>query len=292
MKGISFITSSLILLAFHQGCAEENESSGFKFFSSEESIADVYIEPYSYPSEFEGPDILECLQENRFIECEELLLEALPGAKKNEEATIYLYCTLGMVMNFQADLISDPKGKKALLMRSLDYLIKGEALARRDADKYRLQLASLLDNKASIYEHTGHPEKAIRVREELMEFTGVGTGYLKDDLAANSISIIARLRLEAGYDTLAVYSYLDSLKDHENKLFSFYARRELLEMDILKMDFESAKQRLKTMQAEYAGQDSVGVFDLNEFFQRKEHFLRITREYMDKTGKKLHRITY
>ena len=164
------------------------------FFPSPDSISDVIIEPFPYPEGLEGLDITACIQGHRFAECEELLLEALPGAENNEEVTMYRYSMLGMVVEFQISMKQTQR--KSPHRAFIGLFDQGESLAQNDEKKCRLHLASILNDKGCLYEGAGYPKKAISVWEELQGYRAVGTGSKKDELAAFSIVQIARLRLE------------------------------------------------------------------------------------------------
>ena len=103
MNCIFFLAIGWVFLFPCQRRAAEEDSSG-PFFPSPDSISDVIIEPFPYPEGLEGLDITACIQGHRFAECEELLLEALPGAENNEEVTMYRYSMLGMVVEFQISM--------------------------------------------------------------------------------------------------------------------------------------------------------------------------------------------
>ena len=247
------------------------DSTNVKILTSVDEMPDLSIEPYSYPPGYEGPDIMGCVTESDYSQCEQLLLRAAAKAQGDEEKLIYLYGTLGMMADFQGNLHNDPDKGRGHYDRALGYLAKAEELALKDTNKYRLHLASFISTQAGIHEYIGNLDQAVAKNKELAGYMGVGTGIKSNWLAVNAAVKVAALRLEAGDDTTEVKAYLDSLKGHPNEEIAFGAKKELLAFHLMKANVDSARKRLEDLKIEYAGRDSIGSLDLANEFRRAEH---------------------
>ena len=267
--------------------AQGSEPPSFFTFHDSEDLPDLQIQPYPVPAGYEAPDISACIRDWDLPLCEKILLEAVPLADGNIEMQLFLFGTLGTMAAWQSNDAQDPRNKEAHRERSLVYLSKAEGLAREDEDKYRIQLANVLYSQASVYEDSGDPENAIPRYRELIKFTGVGTGSEKDRLAAFAIIKTAQLRLEAGHDTTAVYSFLDSFKAHGIGEVAFTARHELFKMDLLMGDTDQATKRLEAMRIQYACRDSLGGMDLKRIFRRMDYSIQFRKDHPIGTGVRL-----
>ena len=260
--------------------------SSFTFHDSED-LPDLQIQPYPIPAGYEVPDISACIQDWDLPLCEKTLIEAVPLADGNMEMQLFLFGTLGTMAEWQSKDAQDPRNKEAHRERSLKYLSKAEDLAREDEDKYRIQLANVLDSQASVYEDSGDLENAILKHRELIKFTGVGTGSEKDRLAAFAIIKTAQLRLEAGHDTTAVYSFLDSFKAHGIEDVAFTSQHELFKMDLLMGDTDQATKRLEAMRIQYARRDSLGGMDMKRIFRHMDYSIQFRKDHPIGTGVRL-----
>ena len=284
----------LLMFQFIPLLAEEKDLPGeltITFRSVDEIEEDLAIRVYPFPEGFEGVDILTCLQDQDYAECERILIRALPDYADDEEISIHLYGTLGMVADFQADPSISRQDKENHDKRALEYYSKAISLATKNEQKYTLHLASFISSQATLYAHTGDLEKAIDGYYKLLKYTGVGRGSRKDELAARAVGRIADLRMEAGHDTTSVKNFLEDMKGHDSPVVAFYSKLALLDMNLKlghefkKENIGTAKKQLAILRAEYAGMDSVGSVDLKQLFQSKKRRIKFAEDFMRRQEK-------
>ena len=267
------------LLAIQMLLLSAEEASSQTYYSMEEMPEDLALQVYSIPVGFEAPDLSSCLEVEDYAECERLMSTRLTTYPDSLEITIYLYGTLGMFAEFQSHGTLDRQEQENHRKRALGYYEKGVTLASRDQEKYHLHFVSFIRSQSLLYAKTGDLDKAIESYQTLTKYTGVGTGKLRDELAARAVMHTAKLRLQAGHDTTEVRKYLEGMKENDSENVAFHAKFALLNIDIKAGDMETAKREISKLRTEYADVDSVGMMDLERLFRGREHAIQVKEDF-------------